>query len=186
MKILLAVSLWLIAFSFSSSPTFAQCQGMFQARIDWARNPVNGRDLDTREVGFKLTANRADGRYVSYTEGSLKLQRDSSRNAIGLYDPGQARQLFSDRKYTFENLSRCTYLQTNRNVPFSVLSPDALHVEVLRNPADNGATLVVNTTLLSWGNGHETFIGQCRNNVIFGFPEGTQTMFTLSLFNINP
>jgi len=183
MKTMLTISLCLLTFTIFSSSASAQCQSMLQARIDWGRHPVNGRDLDDREIGFKLTSNRADGRYVSYTEGSLKPQRDTRRNAVGLYDAGEARQLFSDRKYSFENLSRCTYLQTNRNVPFSILSPDALRVEVLKNPADDGATLIVNTTLLSWGNGHETFVGQCRNNLIFGFNDSTQTIFTLSLFN---
>jgi hypothetical protein len=183
MRTMLIISLWFLAITTFSSPASAQCQDMFQARIDWSRHSVDGRDLDDREVGFKLTSNRADGKYVSYTEGSLKLQRDNRRNVVGFYDPGEARQLFSDRKYSYQNLTRCTYLQTNRNVPFSILSPDALRVEVLKNPADNGATLIVNTTLLSWGNGHETFVGQCRNNLIFGFNDSTQTLFTLSLFN---
>ena len=185
MKTLLTISLAIIALNSFSSQAFAQCQGMFQDRIDFARHPLNGQDLDNREVGFKLTSNRADGRYVSYTEGSLKLRRDSNRNAIGFADPSQARQLFSDRKYSFEQLQGSTYLRGNRNVPFSILSPDALIVEVFRNPADSGASLLVHTVLASWGNNPENFIGQCHNNLIYGFNDTTQTIFTLSLFTVN-
>jgi hypothetical protein len=180
MKKLFIVSLWLIALSSFSNRTFAQCQRMFQDRLDWAGRP----NSDGFDVGFKLTSNRADGRYVSYTEGVLKAERDSSNRTVGLFDPGQARQLFSDRKYTFGELHGCTTLQRLTNIPFDVIRSDALRVEVLRNPADDGRTLVVNTTLLSWGSGHETFIGECHGNLIFGFNNNTQTIFTLSLFNM--
>ena len=71
-------------------------------------------------------------------------------------------------------------------MPFDVIHPDRLNVEVFKSPEDGGATAIVHMTLLSWGNGNETFVGQCRNNVIFGFVDATQTIFTLSLFNQNP
>lgn len=183
MKTLLSVSFCLLAIAGFSNQTFSQCRPMMQDRIDSVRN--------NRLVGFKLTSNRADGRYVSYSEGSLKGERasgepDNSPNIVGLKPSTAGRQLFSDRKYTLGNLANCTLLQTNRNVPFSIFSTDAIDVEVLRNPVDGGNTVLVNMTLSSWGGGVESFTGTCHDNLIFGFVDSTQTIFTLSLFDIRP
>lgn len=163
----------------TSTPAFAQCQAMFQQRLDWAATG--------RRVGFKLTSNRADGRYVSYAEGSLtRGERDVRGALIGLGDSDEVRQLFSDRKYRFQDVQRCTFLNAILNSPFNPLQPDRLKLEVLKNPDNGGASLRVKMTLLSWGNGVETITAECRNNMVLGFNESTQTLFTLSLFNQTP
>jgi hypothetical protein len=184
MKILLAVSLWLVALGSFSSPTFAQCQSLFQGRFDWARHSVNGTDLFDRSVGFKLTSNRADGRYVSYADGTLKGRRDD-RNNLSLADNDDVKQLFSDRRYTGYDVNGCRNLTSIVLQPFPVTHSDRLGIEIMPNPFDS-ATVTVTMTLRSWGNGRETFTGQCRDNMIFGFVDSSQTIFTLSLFNSNP
>jgi hypothetical protein len=190
MKILVPISLWLIALGSFSTPTFAQCQNLFQGHWNWSSHS----GLFNRAVGFKLTSNRGDSRYVSYATGTLAAKRDNRNNLSMVFNP-DGRQLFSDRQYSINDVvyscsnedqrdcQSCVDVSAFMGQPFAATHSDRLGIEVMPNPFDS-ATLTVTMTLISWGSGRETFTGHCRDNVIFGFVDSTQTIFTLSLFDI--
>ena len=156
----------------ASGQAAAQCRALLQGHVNFL-----ARDGST--VRYKMTTNRADGRLVSFTEGTLKRKFDLNNIPIGITDVtgGGGVQLFSDRLYTHNEVQRCTFYSGLIRKPFNGLSPDRTEVEVLFVPGSDQSALV-KTTLLSWGSVQQSFTGECRGGLVFGFADNI--MFTLS------
>jgi hypothetical protein len=179
-KIILMLAVLSSGFVAKANPT---CTALMNDLITYADDNSNiFRDQNVIDV--KITTNRADSKYASYTEGRTFKKEISAipfqpLDGGGIIKPnpgspifrktlalvGDGNQYFSDRLLNLN--ANCTEdFCFPDNQIFSKKASDILGISINK---DGYTTL----TLKSWGNGKISFDGACTNNMLYGVAQDT-------------
>lgn len=181
-KIILMVAVLASSFAAKANPTCTALMNDLLTYADMNTSPFQ----DQKVIDVKITTNRADSKYVSYSEGrTFKKEISASlaeplnggfapipnrpvpipigRKTLALV--GDGNQYFSDRLINLN--TNCTSgLCLPENQFFSVRAPDLLGISINKDG-------FVTMTLKTWGNGKISFDGACTNNMLYGVAQDT-------------